>query len=272
MCLIIASQSGKLPNDKDVISALGHNPHGWGVARVSNGSILVDKGMGLNALTRAIKRCAGLPYMAHLRFATHGAVNIANTHPFKIVPGLFMAHNGILDIPITNHKLSDTAHFAAWVGDYLNADPDWWDEDSFKKDLEDWIGVGNKLTFLHAKSGEVRIVNKKAGWQDGEIWYSNTYSLDWGLDSQFDYLACWPPKPKVQQRQNQWWIDGSETEYEKEEADLEESTESWARLCVNSHNEPLAVDEHMRLQQQLWSKSRKGDAEPWNSRRTIRLS
>lgn len=176
MCLLIASQIGDLPTHTLLRDANFDNPDGWGTCRVENGKIAVEKGWNTPSLIAAAQRCKGFPYMIHMRFATHGTVNRRNTHPFKISAGLFMAHNGMLNIDTKSKpELSDTAHYAELIGALLTEIPDWWDAPSFIKDLEDDIGYFNKLGFLR-DTGELRIVNKDMGETEGAIWYSNTNS------------------------------------------------------------------------------------------------
>lgn len=110
--------------------------------------------------------------VAHFRIATHGARDATMTHPFWINEDEFaVAHNGILPIEADrDHGLSDTAVFVERV---LKALPAGWAQNPAILHLIDgYIGYGNKLVFLH-KSGQALILNRKAGVEDGEMWWSN---------------------------------------------------------------------------------------------------
>lgn len=216
MCLIIASQLGELPKDSLLRDANQDNPDGWGICKVQNGRIAVEKGWNTASLIAASHRCENLPYIIHMRFATHGTVNRRNTHPFKIAPGLFMAHNGMLNISTaSNPELSDTAHYANLISSLLADVPDWWNMPSFISDLEEDIGLCNKLAFLR-DTGELRLVNKLMGEEEGSIWYSNTNSHP--VSKKWYYGAhLGLAKPLV--GKGEWW----EKEFVDDGLDLEES-------------------------------------------------
>lgn len=182
MCLIIASQNGVLPSADIIKRAAQDNPHGWGLMYATKRGIQVHKGMRNSALKPILERAKGLPYVLHFRWATHGPKTVDNCHPFKVNRDLWMAHNGIIQIDTTSVPLrSDSWHFARTLGDLLREEPDWLkDQKVFIRDIEDFIGKSNKIAFLRP-SGELFIANEQAGTREGDIWYSNSYSL-WDSD------------------------------------------------------------------------------------------
>lgn len=172
MCLIIASPKGIAPDMAVVRNAILDNPHGWGTVSARNGKLTAKRGFGLDSLTRAIKRLNG-PYLIHFRYATHGAVGIANCHPFKVNRDCYMVHNGILHIPLVDLRYSDSWHFARnYVRPYIGTHG----YSTLVADAEHFIGRGNKLAFLR-RNGEMLIANEAAGTWDGGLWYSNDYSV-----------------------------------------------------------------------------------------------
>lgn len=176
MCLIIASEIGEVPTTEILHNAYQNNKDGWGVVRaIGNGVLDVQKGFDETAFQHAMEACKGVPYVAHLRWATHGKVNTDNCHPFKVNRNLWMAHNGVIPIQIRDKSRSDTWHF---VEDIIKpAIKQGYDILPYVATLEEIVGRSNKLAFLDV-AGRVTLVNEKAGdWQAG-IWYSNTYSLD----------------------------------------------------------------------------------------------
>jgi hypothetical protein len=176
MCLIIASQQGILPTTEQIGSAALANPDGWGIAYATNGRIETYKGFDLAKLIAYLPRVAGLPYILHFRIATHGEISVANCHPFKVSRHLYMAHNGMLNIPTIDPTRSDSWHYARLLrGTLADGNPAWWDNavmDTLGRD----IGEGNKMAFLRS-DGAVLIANRKRGIEFNGMWLSNSHSL-----------------------------------------------------------------------------------------------
>lgn len=149
-----------------------------------SGSIQVHKGQRLSALQSILPQAQGLSYVLHLRFATHGDRSVDNTHPFRVTRDMWLAHNGIVPVAITNERMSDTWHFARLLTELSTTDPKWLaDTDAFRDDVGDWIGPGNKIAFLRA-DGKIIIANEQQGSWEGARWYSNTYSIK---DDDYDW-------------------------------------------------------------------------------------
>lgn len=84
------------------------NPHGWGLAWFSNNEVQIRKepapaseSAEATRLQKEMARQISSPiFIGHVRYASRGAINQANTHPFlktfRGVPVVF-AHNGTLD-------------------------------------------------------------------------------------------------------------------------------------------------------------------------------
>ena len=175
MCLIAYVPAGKQMPDDYITAAAAGNDDGIGVMS-SRG---VAKFVGKKMLKRARKylrllHSANQEFAVHFRYATHGEVGMANTHPFALPNGAgWLMHNGILsDFTFySTDKMSDTAIFTSLLFDAADYDVDTWQEDIGKQ-----IGFGNKLCVM-TKDHEFIIVNEDAGEWIGGIWYSQTYSL-----------------------------------------------------------------------------------------------
>lgn len=173
MCLIAYCPKGE-PIRRDVfIHAHAVNSDGIGIMSKHG----IEKFFGKRANKRARKYAALLaqeatPYAVHWRFATHGAVGIANTHPFALPNDYgYMMHNGVIGWCGMDPVKSDTAVFAEMLDDLPETM-----HSKYVNYLESTIGYSNKLVIM-SKSGEFTIVNEEAGDWIAGIWYSNTYSL-----------------------------------------------------------------------------------------------
>lgn len=113
-----------------------------------------------------------IPVCAHFRWATHGGVTRANTHPFTIVAGeSAMMHNGVFDIKCEK-GWSDTRTFAELVLKRLPADWHSKTESPYLYLIEQATG-GNRIVVMF-KTGEVIIFHEKIGTWEDEVWYSNS--------------------------------------------------------------------------------------------------
>ena len=177
MCLIVASPEGKIPTSEQVMNAQDHNPDGFGAVYVEDGKLKTLFVMRkYEDLDKAFETLKGKPYVAHFRWATHGAIDRDNAHPFKVVNGrLYVAHNGVIHEgwKLTDKTKSDTWHFVEQVlkprGMHCIAPK------TLTK-LGNKIGKQNKLAFLD-HTGTISLVNGEQGsWLQG-IWYSNLYRI-----------------------------------------------------------------------------------------------
>lgn len=129
MCIIIAKKSGiPMPKEEIISNCWQANSDGAGFMYLKNKRVRIEKGfMKLKALKKALKfHNFGLKdtVILHFRWATHGSVTPANTHPFPASNDIKklrntitttdtgIAHNGILtyDDDFKN-DLSDTMTF-----------------------------------------------------------------------------------------------------------------------------------------------------------------
>ena len=99
---IIKSQvhSSLVGADDSLMTLSSDHPDGWGVAYYVEGAPHVMKSESAAINDHLFRRVSGVvaseTVIAHLRKATLGTVNIANTHPFQFGKWVF-AHNGNID-------------------------------------------------------------------------------------------------------------------------------------------------------------------------------
>lgn len=205
MC-VIAVKTKDTPIDKQALEWLENcwwdNPDGAGFMYSTGDNVRIVKGfMEIDELLDAINeyQLDNKTVVFHFRWATHGTVCAANTHPFPlsdklkdlqatdtIVP-LAMVHNGIVNQVKTYKGMSDTMVFAkdflAPLGNRI-----------FHKPTQKLIGLlagGNKFAFMSGdKLSLVGSFIKEPGW-----YFSNQSYLSWtwafGEDEDEDTNPHW---------------------------------------------------------------------------------
>lgn len=190
MCLIVYKDSpkGKFTND-NFTSMLKSNSDGLGMMVRHEGRILVEKSVGnFEEKLKLYRKFRDNPHWAmHARYKTHGAIDLPNCHPYKILNiddgdklDLYMMHNGVINTPVDKDiKMSDTWNF---IETFLkpiaksNVELLWTIE--FSKYVERLIG-GSKLLFMRGDDHKLPVViyNEKAGSTVNNCWLSNTHSV-----------------------------------------------------------------------------------------------
>jgi glutamine amidotransferase len=135
-------------------------------------------------------------WVFHARIATHGAVGVANCHPFEVGLGsdligaeasvcesgankatTYLAHNGVLDVKMPGDWTGTDSEFFAqrlfplWGGvGALNVSETW-------DLLEGWLGSSKVVLLSNDASSPFPLVvlNDCLGTWEGDVWYSNTY-------------------------------------------------------------------------------------------------
>src|SRR5690606_8067828 len=114
-----------------------------------------------------------------------GEVDLTNCHPYDvygfdgedyIIP-VAMMHNGVLSFGNGEDKTkSDTWHYIRnYVRPLTKKDPDLIFSPEFADIIGEHIGGSNKFAFMD-HSGRRQIINKEAGIEYAECWFSNTYA------------------------------------------------------------------------------------------------
>jgi predicted glutamine amidotransferase len=189
MCIAIFVPIGRKLSEEAARESFNSNPHGAGFAFVENGEIKVKKGyFDFDSFMKDFNRVNGNHnLLVHFRWATHGAQNEANCHPWNINGTHAMIHNGIIEgYGNFRNGRSDTGDFGDFILRPMLAGMDdaaltapW-----FIEIMSRAIGDGNKMIIL-SKSDKVAIFNEHLGHWRGGIWYSNE-----------DYIPLPPKKVK----------------------------------------------------------------------------
>ena len=162
------------------------NQDGVGVMYAHNNELIIKKILPVSAqdfidFYRAEiqgRRCA-----FHLRMRTHGATDLINCHPYKLLDrdahGIDMAlmHNGILSSGNARDVTkSDTWHYIRDIlRPLLKSNPDYAFTKGFADLVGAHIGFSNKFVIMDSR-GRMAHVNKSAGVYYAGLWLSNTYA------------------------------------------------------------------------------------------------
>lgn len=184
MCLIVRKPAGVVWPLGVLRSAAKKNPDGIGWMYHDGAQLRV--GRYVNPNRKAYKRklldvAAALvdhEVVLHLRMATHGTVSPGNCHPFKVIDGLYMMHNGVLDGEKPEGVESDTVSFIRTkLRPLLERDRGLIYMGAFMGLLEEAVGTFNRLVFMDG-SGWIGHINYDQGLMYNGCWLSNTYA--WG--------------------------------------------------------------------------------------------
>lgn len=193
MCLIIRKPAGTTVDPRLLTQSFEDNPAGWGVMFAERSVVRVFKGFDFDTYMKTIETHKDKEMVIHTRYATHGAVNLDNCHPFKITKNVFMMHNGMINnYTETNPEMSDSWHFAKYLTRFVASSADVITDPAFVELVQLRIGLGNKIVFINS-DGKISIANEKAGCKYQGLWLSNENSL-WGKSwSKGGKKAAWAP-------------------------------------------------------------------------------
>lgn len=177
MCVIACTPPGEMLTDEILKKCWDDNDDGAGYMFSTGNELVIRKPFWKfeDLLEQYHKDAAEYgdysPFVIHFRWATHGQLNVLNTHPHKLCGGkVGMVHNGIFaDTPPINSGISDTVYFCRTV--LAKRQPSQLIGRRFKAYLEDMIGA-NRVVFMDW-TGKVSIVNDVMGDWVGEVWFSN---------------------------------------------------------------------------------------------------
>lgn len=187
------------------------NSDGFGFMWSERGRAKATRAVGkvedFKAAFRKHERNTEGEFAFHLRYKTHGKVDVTNAHPYPVdTPRfgrarIYMMHNGILHTGNdANPVMSDTWHF---INDYIRGMVSEYGEGilerrEFRMLVEEMIG-SNRFVFL-GRSGLLNIYNKDQGITWRGMWLSNTYA--WSAEKfgavkpkvrTAGYLGGWKP-------------------------------------------------------------------------------
>lgn len=183
MCLAIYKPGGARIKHEKLRNGWDSNNHGAGFCypNEDKSELIIKKGfMTFDAFIEAYKPVAAEPLLIHFRWATHGARDEFNCHPWPIVGPdgkvwFAVIHNGVISKVASNRDISDTG---AFVDKFLKPIllnsrvglPEVWTP--IKALLEEYVGYGNKLAIM-TRDGSYTILNENAGHWENKCWWSN---------------------------------------------------------------------------------------------------
>ncbi|HSW15435.1 MAG TPA: class II glutamine amidotransferase [Solimonas sp.] len=184
MCLIIHKPAGIAIPHGLLAAATQLNRDGWGAMGFqADGDLLMERQMKveLQAVLAFEQQHRGAEYVLHLRRRTRGSNALENVHPFRVVPGVYLMHNGTLPLEPKRVERSDTWHLVSEIlrplaqrHISLLSDP------AFLQLLELGLKPENKLALLHEATREIVLVNWQHGAELDGLWLSSTRWIDRG--------------------------------------------------------------------------------------------
>ena len=182
MCLIIHKPPGVAVPEELVRAAVRFNCDGWGAMGFNTaGRMLLRREEKTNAIDIEMFVAARVDeeLVLHLRYRTRGAADLHNVQPFEVVPGLFLMHNGEVDLPRRVVARSDTWHLVTDVlRPLLLRHPDLALDHAFLGILERSLGVDNRVVLLSRQSRRIDILNAAQGTAFRGLWLSGTRWID----------------------------------------------------------------------------------------------
>lgn len=176
MCIIAVVPSAKVITKETLKRCWDNNPHGGGFTYTDGKKVKVYKEMSdFKAYYEAFLEVRELfpqsTIICHFRISTHGEINEANCHPFKVNESLSFCHNGVIRNSTYSDLWSDTAMFNKEILQLLPKD--FLSSPAIVSLVKEYIGMGSKLAFL-SWDNKTTIVNEEAGKWDNGVWFSNS--------------------------------------------------------------------------------------------------
>jgi gamma-glutamylaminecyclotransferase len=162
MCVIIIKQKGKKVPQEVAKTSARINPHGLGVVWLDTFEVTYHKSSQYAVLQ------TDRPFIAHFRYATVGAINKENTHPFRCGKNKneWLMMNGTIR-GLGDVKNSDSKVLAENLGEIPR--PQW------KKELESYEC---RFVSVNTHSRTYQIYNKELWTQRDGVWYSKDNVLE----------------------------------------------------------------------------------------------
>jgi len=162
MCVIIIKQKGKHVPQEVAKTSARINPHGLGIIWLDTFEVTYHKSAEYKVLDT--KR----PFIAHFRYATIGAINKENTHPFRCGSNKqeWLMMNGTIR-SLGNVKKSDSKVLAENLGEIPRH--------KWKKELEQYEC---RFVTINTHSRTYQIYNKELWVQKDGVWYSKDNVLE----------------------------------------------------------------------------------------------
>lgn len=198
MCLIVHKPAG-VPVPEDLIAAAAaHNPDGWGLMGFcAAGRLILQRSPTVNVreVVDTVRALPDAEFALHLRRQIRGGSGLDNVHPFKIVDGVHLMHNGTLPIGIRVPGRSDTWHL---ITDLLRPlaqrHTGLFSDHAFLRVLELGLRPENKVVLLDQRRKRIEILNREHGAECEGLWLSSTRWID-----RTRFPLARPPQPQERQ-------------------------------------------------------------------------
>jgi hypothetical protein len=177
MCIIVHKPKNVTLERVYLENCFLHNEDGCGFAVAIDGELIIKKGyFAFDEFWESYKPFEKYPMLIHFRFATHGARNVENCHPFTVSDTLAFVHNGqIPEAHEAGSSMSDSWHFnEIMIRPYVEK---FGNEIIFEKRsrylIESFVDAGfkNKLAFMD-NNGRTAIYGEKKGFKKFGCWFS----------------------------------------------------------------------------------------------------
>lgn len=116
MCVILEKKPEHILTPELLRALWARNTDGWGIMYLNDeGTPVRRRGLTVETLIETASILDNRTGYIHTRHATKGLTNRDNCHPYIIMPGFLLMHNGQLDIKCEKELFSDTWHYAEYV-------------------------------------------------------------------------------------------------------------------------------------------------------------
>jgi len=193
MCIIAVNVLGSILSEEVLNNCWDNNPDGAGIMYAVDNQLHIYKTLEKNKLIEKYNeirtKYPDIDIVLHFRLATHGSVNIDNTHPVIVNKDLAFVHNGIIREVMHTSLASRCKDYSdsRIFGEMLKGVADKIFEDKGLQELlESYIGH-SKIVFMD-NCGRVLTLNELYGVYDVEgNWFSNQTYL-------YKAVSRWSPK------------------------------------------------------------------------------
>jgi gamma-glutamylaminecyclotransferase len=162
MCVIIIKQKGRQVPQEVAKTSARINPHGLGIIWLDTFEVTYHKSAEYKVLDTE------RPFIAHFRYATVGAINKENTHPFRCGRNKqeWLMMNGTIRT-LGDHRKSDSRILAENLGRIPRH--------VWKKELEKY---DCRFVTINTHSRTYQVYNKELWTQRDGVWYSKDNVLE----------------------------------------------------------------------------------------------
>ncbi len=167
MCLIIRCEKDK-PLSRELLEDMQRrNDDGFGFMWIQDNKLKTHKNNSddFELLWSKYEELKAFNPFIHLRYKTHGLIDHTNTHPYPCGHGIYLMHNGIVNVNDSSDRdKSDTWHFIdQLIKPLIDLSPNPHKvirSDKFRKLIENWMGNNTRMVF--GDRGGFIIFNEKA--------------------------------------------------------------------------------------------------------------